>query len=174
MNTLVEKMKKLGLLKFMLISYTIITIALILVLPITVIILDATLLANPVILGLIAIVIVVFGLPGYFTFVHPYVVYRKLPQVLAEADNEFLYIHGKKEAKIPFSSLLNANVDVNVPYLFQPGFVREFIVHMFSSKYGDVILEVPDYGTYKMPFVANAQEVAEQLASFIANSTSNN
>lgn len=169
MRVLVTKMSKLGLLKFEMIGYAIIMIALALVIPITIITIDVTLLANPAIWGLVLIGILFFGLPGYFVCIHPYVIYRKLPQVQAETDGEFLYIHGKKEAKIPLSSLADANVYVQVPYLFQPGFVREFIVHLFSSKYGDVILDVPNYGEFKMRFVANAEEVADELTNFMAD-----
>lgn len=174
MKTLVEKMNKLGLLKFVLIFYAIITIALALALPITIIVLDVTLLANPIVLGMALIAMLFFGTIGYFTFIRPYIVYRNLPEVLAETDGEFLYIHGKKEGKIPLASLSETSIDVNVPYLFQPGFLREFIIHIFSSNYGDVILDVPDYGEFKLRFVANAEDVARQLVDFIANETSDN
>ena len=174
MKTLVKKMESLGLLKFQLIFYSILTILLVLAIPITIIILDVSLLLNPVVLGLIAGAILIFGLPGYFTFARPYFVYRKLPQVLAETDGEFLYIHGKKEVKIPLKDLENSTVSVDVPYIFQPGFLREFIVHIFSSKYGDVILDVPNYGEFKMQFVADAQEVANALIYFISDLIDNN
>ena len=174
MKVLVKKMDKLGLLKFVLIIYSIIMIGLALVMPITIIFLDVTLLAKPAILGLVLIPVLFFGvIGGYFTCIRPYLVYRKLPQVLAETDGEFLYIHGKKEAKIPLSSLSEANVYVNLPYLFHPGFVREFIIHMFSYKYGDVILDVPNYSEFKMPYVANAEEVANELVNFISQQNEN-
>lgn len=167
MKVLVSKMEKLGFLKVSLIFYCVLTVLLALVLPVTICVIDITLMANPVILGLIIGVIVVYGLPGYFFFAHPFVVYHKLPKVLAETDGEYLYIHGKKEAKIPLASLADAGVGVDVPRIFQPGFIREFIVHMLSSKYGDVILNVPEYGEFKMRFVANAEDVANQLIYFI-------
>ncbi len=168
MKTLVAKMEKLGLLKFVLIVYSIIMIALALVLPVTVMVLDITLMANPTVLGLCIGAVLFFGLIGYFTFIRPYIIYRKLPQILVETDGEFLYIHGKKEGKIPLTELDDAEVDVHVPYLFQQGFLREFIIHKFSYDYGDIILRVPNYGKFKMLFVANAEEVANSLASFIS------
>jgi hypothetical protein len=167
MKVLVRKMDKLGLLRFVLIYYAVITIALALVLPITVIILDVTLLTNPTILGMVIIAMLFFGLIGYFTFIRPYILYHKLPQVLAETDGNFLYIHDIKEGKIPLSALSNASIDVDVPRLFHPGFLREFIIHIFSSNYGDIILEVPNYGKFKMRFVANAEDVANDLSNFI-------
>ena len=144
-------------------------IALAFAIPVTMMIIDITLMTNPTIIGLSIADILFFGLLGYFTFIRPYVVYRKLPQVLAETDGEFLYIHGKKEAKIPLADLNYAEVDVNVPYLFHPGFLRELIIHIFSSNYGTVSLEVPNYGKFKMPFVANAEEVANGLVFFVSN-----
>ena len=169
MKVLVNKMDKLGLLRFVLIFYAVIMIALALVLPVTIMILDITLMTNPTVLGLSVIDILFFGLLGYFTFIRPYKIYGNLPDVLAETDGKFLYIHGKKEAKIPLAELKYAEVDVHVPRLFQPGFLREFIIHIFSSNYGDIILEVPNYGKFKMPFVADAEEVANELAVFVSN-----
>ena len=167
MKVLVTKMTKLGLLKFSLIFYSIVMALLALVLPVTIIIIDVTLFANPVILGMVVGAVLFFGGIGYLTFIRPYVIYRKLPEVLAETDGEFLYIHGKKEGKIPLSSLLDATIHVDVPHMFQHGFVREFIIHIFSSNYGDITLDVPNYGEFKMRFVAEAEEVANDLINFI-------
>ena len=167
MEVLVSKMEKLGLLKFVLIYYAIIYIALALVLPVTILILDPSLFLNPTILGIVIIVVLFFGLIGYFTFIRPYIVYNKLPQVLAESDGEFVYFHGKKEAKISLNDLSYCYIDVHVPHVFQHGFIREFIIHKFSSNYGSIILDVPSYGTVKLNFVANAQDVAKELLNYI-------
>ena len=169
MKVLVNKMDKLGLLRFVLIFYAVIMIALALALPVTIMVIDITLITNPTVLGLSIIDILFFGLLGYFTFIRPYIMYHKLPKVLVETDGEFLYVHSIKEAKIPLAELQYAEVDVNVPYLFQPGFFREILIHIFSYNYGDVFLEVPNYGKFKMPFVANAEEVAGTLAFFVSN-----
>ena len=171
MHVLVEKMGKLGLLRFELIFYAILFTALALVMPMTIIVLDVTLLANPTVLALALIPMLVFGLSGYFVCIRPYVTYRKLPQVQAETDGEFLYIHGKKETKIPLVDLAGSIVYANVPYICQPGFVREFIVRTFSYRYGTVVLEVPDYGEFKMRFVANAEDVAYGFSAFISQQT---
>ena len=167
MKTLVSKMEKLGLLKFVLIYYAIIYIALALVLPVTILVLDPSLFLNPTVLGIVIIVVLFFGLIGYFTFIRPYIVYNKLPQVLAESDGEFVYFHGKKEAKISLNALSYCYIDTRVPYVFQHGFIREFIIHKFSSNYGSIILDVPSFGTVKLQFVANAQEVAKELLNYI-------
>ena len=167
MKVLVSKMEKLGLLKFVLIYYAIIYIALALVLPVTILILDPSLFLNPTVLGIVIAVVLFFGLIGYFTFIRPYIVYNKLPQVLAESDGEFVYFHGKKEAKISLNDLSYCYIDVNVPYVFEHGFIREFIIHKFSSNYGSIILDVPSYGTVKLKFVANAQDVAKELLNYI-------
>ena len=93
MKDLVSKMDKLGLLKFVLIYYAVIYIALALVMPVTIVILDPTILC--IVIG----IALFFGLIGYFTFIRPYFVYKKLPSVLAETDGEYVYFHGKKEQK---------------------------------------------------------------------------
>ena len=167
MDILVTKMNKLGLLRFVLIYYAVIYIALALVLPVTVIMLDPSLLLNPTILGMVIIAVLFFGLIGYFTFIRPYIVYNKLPKVLAESDGEYVYFHGKKEAKISLNDLSYCTIETNVPYIFQHGFLREFIIHKFSSNYGAIILDVPSYGTVKLQFVANVQEVANELLDYI-------
>ncbi len=105
MKILVSKMEKLGLLKFVLVYYAIIYIALALVLPVSVILLDPSLLLKPTILGIVIIAVLFFGTIGYFTFIRPYFVYKKLPNVLAETDGEYVYFHGKKEAKISLNDL---------------------------------------------------------------------
>ena len=167
MKTLVSKMDKLGLLKFVLIYYAVIYIALALVMPVTIVILDPTLFLNPTILAMVIGAVLFFGLIGYFTFIRPYFVYKKLPNVLAETDGEFVYFHGKKEAKISLNDLSYCYMDVDVPHIFHPGFLREFIIHKFSSDYGAIVLNVPSYGTVKMQFVANAQDVANELLNYI-------
>jgi hypothetical protein len=45
--------------------------------------------------------------------------------------------------------------------------LREFIIHKFSSDYGTIVLSVPSYGTVKMQFVANAENVAKELLDYI-------
>ena len=167
MKVLVSKMEKLGLLRFVLIYYAVIYIALALVMPVTIAVLDPTLFLNPTILGIVIGVVLFFSLIGYFTFIRPYIVYKKLPTVLAESDGEFVYFHGKKEAKISLNDLSYCYMDVNVPHIFQHGFIREFIIHKFSSNYGSITLDVPSYGAVKLQFVADAQEVADELLNYI-------
>ena len=167
MKTLVSKMEKLGLLRLVLIYYAVIYIALALVLPVTILFLDPSLLLNPTILGIVIIIALFFGLIGYFTFIRPYIVYKKLPKILAETDGEFVYFHGKKEAKISLVDLSYCYMNVNVPHIFQHGFIREFIIHKFSSNYGSITLDVPSYGTIKLQFVANVEEVAKELLDYI-------
>ena len=167
MKVLVKKMEKLGLLKFVNIFYAVIMIALAFVIPVTVIIIDVTLMTNPTVIGLTVIGLLFYGVIGYLVFIRPFAVYRQLPDVLVETDGEFLYIHGKKEAKIPINEIDYAEVDTDIPYIFQPGFLREFIIHIFSSNYGTIILEIENFGRFKMPFVADAEDVSDELIGFI-------
>ena len=167
MKILVSKMDKLGLLKFVLIYYAVIYIALALVMPITILILDPSLFLNPTILAMVIGAVLFFGLIGYFTFIRPYIVYKKLPKVLAETDGEYVYFHGKKEAKISLNDLSYCYVSVDVPHIFQHGFIREYIIHKFSFNYGSITLNLPSYGSIKLQFVANAQDVANELLNYI-------
>jgi hypothetical protein len=58
-------------------------------------------------------------------------------------------------------------MDVDVPYIFQHGFIREFIIHKFSFDYGSITLDVPNHGSIKLQFVANAEEVGKELLNYI-------
>ena len=167
MRTLVTKMEKLGLLRFVLIYYAVIYIALALVMPVTILLLDPSLFLNPTITIIVIIAVSFFGTIGYFTFIRPYFVYKKLPNVLAETDGEFVYFHVKKEAKISLNDLSYCYMDVDVPHIFHPGFLREFIIHKFSSNYGSITLYVPNHGSIKLQFVANAQTVSKELLNYI-------
>ena len=167
MKILVSKMEKLGLLRFVLIYYAVIYIALALALPVTILILDPSLFLNPTVLGMVIAAVLFFGMIGYFTFIRPYIIYNKLPKVLAESDGEFVYFHGKKEAKISLAALSECYIDIDVPRVFQHGFMREIIIHKFSSNYGAIVLNVPSYGTVKLQFVANVEDVAKELLDYI-------
>ena len=167
MRVLIRKMKGLGLLKLELVIGTLIMAAAVIGLPIGIISIDIALLANIYVLGVVLVGMLMFASVGFFCFVRPYLVYRKLPEVQAETDGEFLYIHAKKEVKIPLSSLSDAYVRVELPYLLQKEFLSEFIIHLFSEEYGNVVLEVPGKGSYKMKFVSHAKDAANELTCFI-------
>ena len=167
MRILVRKMSSLGLLKVEIIIGTIIMAAAVIGLPLGIALTDITLMSNPYVLGVVGIGMLLFSLVGYFIFIRPYILYRKLPAVQVETDGEFLYIHSKKEAKIPLLSLESATVYVELPYILQKEFLSEFIIHIFSEHYGTVILEIPGYGKFKMRFVSNAEDTADNLIRFI-------
>lgn len=169
MIRLVEKMKDLGLLKFELIFGSIISLVVMISIPVVVFSLDISLIANLEVVGFVVGIDFFVGLVGYFLFVRPYIVYRKIPVVQVEADNEFLYIHTKKEVKIPFSEIEYVYIDAVVPFLLQEGFLREFIIHKFSYDYGSIVMEIENHGKYKLKFVANAEDVADELLSFISD-----
>ena len=167
MKPLVKKMSKLGLLKAELIVGTVIMAAAMLILPIGVMSVDVELMANPYVLGVVLIGMLMFGLVGYFIFIRPYLQYRKLPAVLAATDGEFLYIHTKKKGMIPLAELSEATVRVQLPFLLQKEFAEEIVIHLFSEMYGTVILEIPGHGTYKMHFVSHARDTADELIRFL-------
>lgn len=167
MNTLVKKMEKLGLLKLEMIGGTVFMALAMLGLPVSILFLDASLYTEPMVIGVVAIGMLFFGLVGYFVFLRPYILYRKLPEIQAQTDGEFLYIHANKEAKIPLNQIGEATVRVDLPYILQKEFLREFVIHLFSGEYGTVILEIPGIGNYKMRFVANVHTVADELIRYI-------
>ena len=167
MKQLVKKISKTSLLMIELIAGSIIMAAAMLILPISIISIDPALLLNPYVLGIVVFGMLMFGLVGFFIFIRPYLLYRKLPAVQAEFDGEFLYIHSKKEAKIPLAALNEATVYVELPYLLQKEFLDEILVHLFSEKYGNILLEVPGHGNYRMYFVSHVQETADELIRFI-------
>ena len=145
MRILVRKMSSLGLLKVEIIIGTLIMAAAVIGLPLGIALTDLTLMLNPYVLGVVGIGMLFFSLVGYFIFIRPYILYRKLP----------------------LSSLESATVYVELPYIFQKEFLSEFIIHIFSEHYGTVILEIPGYGKFKMRFVSNAEDTADNLIRFI-------
>ena len=167
MTTLVRKMSKLGILKFEMIIGAIIMIAAMILLPVGIAIGDASLLLNPYVLGVVIIGMLMFGSFAYFLFMRPYFMYRKSPEVLAETDGEFIYIYGKKQAKIPISAFDGAIVTFNLPFIYSNEFIAVLLVHLFSEQYGDIILDVPEYGSFKLRFVSHAKETSEELLQFI-------
>ena len=116
------------------------------------------------------LIMLMFGLFAYFLFIRPYFIYRKSPDVLAETDGEYLYLYGKKQAKIPLSELEGASVFVSLPFLYSKEFIAVLMIHLFSEQYGDLTLDVPGYGSYKLRFVSNVRETADELLTFLNES----
>jgi hypothetical protein len=171
MTQLVKKISKPLVLKIRLIIGMIVMGIAMFILPVFLLIFNASMLANPYMIGTVLVVMLLFGLIGYGYFVRPFLLFRKLPDVLAETDGEFLYIHSKKEAKIPLSELTFAEVDVDLPFLDQPSVVMDFweeiISHYCAEEYGTIILELEGFGKYKLYFASYAQETANNLIAFI-------
>ena len=167
MKILATKTKKFGIVKIQLIVGEIVMAVALFALPIAILVQDPSLLLNPYVIGAVFVGMLMFAAFAYFLFVRPYLIYKKLPDVLLETDGEYLYIHGKKEAKIPLSDLDGATTFVHLPFLFSNEIVAVFLIHLLSENYGDLDLDVPGYGEYKMRFVSNVQETADNLISFI-------
>lgn len=120
---------------------------------------DINLLLNPYGLGLTLAIMIGFTLVGYFSFVRPYQIYCKMPEVQAETDGTYLYLHGKKEAKIPLCDMEGAYIDSHLPNIMS----SDFLVHLLSEQYGHIIIEVPNYGKYKLYFISRAQDAASVI-----------
>lgn len=173
MKILVKKVANPVLLKLELILGVIIMAAAMIVLPVGVISIDVNLILNGYVLGVVLVGELFFGLVGYCIFIRPFLLHRKLPEIQAETDGEFLYIHSKKQAKIPLAELNQATIYVELPYLIQKEFISEFLIHLCTEKYGKLILEIPGFGTYKMYFVSYVQDTADNLIRFIDNKINN-
>ena len=167
MNTLAEKISNPILLKVKLIAGAVLMAVAMLALPIGIFIGAPALVSDPSVWCVILAGMLFFGLVGIFGFIRPYILYGKLPAVQVEADDEFLYIHTTKEAKIPLAELTEVSAHVDLPYLFQKELLRELIIHFFSEEYADITLEISGYGTYKVRFVAYAQRTADEIISFL-------
>jgi hypothetical protein len=167
MKALVTKVSKKKLLQLYLIGGALCMAVIMLILPISLMVLDITLMTNPYVLCVVAAGMLFFGLVGYFGYLRPYLSYCKMPAVLVETDGEFLYIHGKKEAKIPLAELTYATADAQLPFLFQKEFVEDMVIQLFSESYGTLELDIDGFGTYKLRFVSQVEDTADELIAFL-------
>lgn len=174
MKTLIKKMRKVGILKFQMVLGAIVMVAAMIALPVGIMMGDASLMLNPYILGVVLIGMLMFGSFAYFLFMRPYFLYRKAPEVLVETDGKYLYIHGKKEAKIPLADLDGTSYFIHFPFLYSNEFVATLVTHLLSEKYGDLDLDIPGYGSYKLRFVSNVHATANALMAFINQAINTN
>ena len=163
MKVIARKTNQLSPFVFDLIIGIVMTTAVIVVMLVSIILFDITLFANMQFTLIILGIMVIFGLVGYFGFIKPYLRYRKMPEIQAETDGEYLYLHGDKEAKIPLADMEDTYVEPDIPYMV----TNEFFIHLLSERYGNVSIEVPKYGTYKLYYVAHAEDVANIIVDTI-------
>ena len=168
MKVLVRKMSTLGLLKVHLVLGALIMAVAFIGLPISILYIDATLFTEPTALAIKAGGMLFFGSVGYFIFVRPYFLYQKTPAVQVEADEEFLYIHSKKEVKIPLSKIEEITVYPELPFIYHKSFLREMIIHQFSEQYGSIDLEIANFGSYKFRFVPQVEATSDELFKFLS------
>ena len=173
MNALVIKMSSLKLLKVELILGTVFSLLAMIGIPISIFCVAPDLLREPLAWGIAFGVVFFFGLVGYGLFVRPYRLYLKLPDVQLEYDDEFLYIHSKKEAKIPLAELTYVNITAELPFLLHESFLREILIHLCSDEYGRIDLDIDGFGSYKLYFVPHAEDMESKLLGFF-NGVMNN
>ena len=168
MKILVKKMATFGVLKAQMIFGAVVMIAAMACLPIAILTSeDPSLLLNPYVLGVVIITMAIFALFAYFLFMRPCFMYRKLPEVLMETDGEYVYIHGKKQAKLPLSDFEGAVVTYHLPFIYSTELIAVLLTHLFSEKYGDLSLDVPGYGSYRLRFVSRVKATADELLAFL-------
>ena len=173
MRTLVKKMSKFSILKVEMIVGAIIMVAAMILLPVGIVVEDASLILNPYVLGVVVIGMLMFGLFAYFLFMRPYFIYLKLPEVLAKTDGEYIYIYDKKQAKIPLSAFEGAVVTFQLPFIYSKELIAVLLTYFISENYGDLILDVPGYGNYRLRFVADVSNTANTLTNFIQKAINN-
>ena len=173
MKVLVRKMSSLKLLKVELIWGTVFCAIAMVGIPVSIFCLAPVLLAEPLAWAIALGVMLFFGLVGYGLFVHPYRLYLKLPEVQLEYDDEFLYIHSKKEAKIPLADLTYVRITAELPFLLHESFLREILIHLCSDEYGKIDLDIDGFGSYKLYFVPYAEDKEGELLKFF-NGVMNN
>ena len=83
--------------------------------PVGIAFIDFTILSNPYVWLVFAGVILFFGTIEYFFCIRPFLIYRSLPDVLAETDGEYLYfsaptLKGLQLSRVSADSLLNREV----------------------------------------------------------------
>ena len=167
MQVLVKKMSSLGILVVQMVVGAIIMVAAMIGLPAAIAIQDISLLLNPYVLGVVIIGMLMFGSFAYFLFIRPYFIYRKSPNVLAETDGEYVYLYGKKNAKIPLSAFTRAVVTYHLPFLYSKEFVAGVLTYFFSENYGDLSIDVPGHRSYRLRFVSNVRKTADELVDFL-------
>ena len=167
MRVLVKKMSAFGILKAQMVFGAIVMLVAMIALPVSVASGDASLLLNPYVLGVVLVGMLMFGSFAYFLFIRPYFVYRKSPEVLAETDGAYLYIYGKKQAKIPLSAFAGAVVTYHLPFIYSKELVATLLTYLFSENYGDLSLDIPEYGSYRLCFVSDVEKSAAELIAFL-------
>ena len=166
MNVLIRKMSSLKILKVELILGAIFSAIAMIGIPVSIFCLAPDLLREPLAWGIAFGVMAFFGLVGYGLFVYPYRLYLRLPEVQLEYDDEFLYIHSKKEAKIPLAELTYVQITAELPFLLHESFLREMLIHFCSDEYGRIDLDIDGFGSYKLYFVPYAKDMESELLSF--------
>ena len=166
MKTLVRKMSSLKVLKVELILGAVFSAVALIGLPISLFCVAPALLIEPLAWVIVLSGMLFFGFVGYLIFVRPYRLYLKLPEIQAEYDDEFLYIHSTKEAKIPLADITYVHITAELPFLLHESFLREILIHMCSDEYGRIDLDIEGFGSYKLYFVPHAKEMEGKLFRF--------
>ena len=65
------------------------------------------------------------------------------------------------------SAFAGAMVTFQLPFIYSKEFIAVFLSYLSSEKYGDLILDVPGYGSYKMRFVSNVKKASDDFIAFL-------
>ncbi|MGN0805269.1 MAG: hypothetical protein ACI4MS_07795 [Candidatus Coproplasma sp.] len=106
-----------------------------------------------VVTSIILAVFYAFFLFGGWWLVYRFIMYKKLPEKLIWADEEYLYFYSKKERKVALS---------DVQFVFATP--ETLFIHIFGGGYGIVKITV-NGKTYKVYFVDKANQVPDAIAT---------
>lgn len=170
MRILVKKMSKFGILTAQLVFGAIVMLASMVALPIAILTAeDPSLLLEPSVLGICIATAIIFALLAYFLFIRPFFIYRKSPEVLMETDGEFVYIYGQKQAKIAVADFEGSVITYHLPFIYSKEGIATLLTHLVSEEYGDLIIDTPNHGSYKLRFVSSVMETADELTKYLCS-----
>lgn len=168
MNIIATKAKNVTVLIIRLVIGALISAAAVIGIPIAAVVYELSF-TDPYVAGILLAIMAGFALVGYFCFMRPYIIYRKTPDIQAETDGEYLYLHGKKEAKIPLAELKDAYINDETPNIN----TSDFLIHLLSERYGHVVIEDYKHGNYKLWFVSEAKAAATTIIRLVEGATRN-
>lgn len=158
MTVIAQKAEKTLILKGEFILGILIFIAAVIVLPVVVFSIEEGLIREPLLWGVVIVTALFFAGGSFLMLIRPYLHYRRLPVVQAETDGTYLYIHSKKEAKLPLEDMEGTSVFATPENL---------VIQLLADGYGRVDITLADGEKHKLYFISHANQVPNKIASLI-------
>ena len=55
----------------------------------------------------------------------------------------------------------------HLPFIYSKELVATLLTYLFSENYGDLSLDIPEYGSYRLCFVSDVEKSAAELIAFL-------